>query len=328
MHRLIIDTDPGIDDAMAIALALCHPEIELLALTTVFGNASVTTTTRNARYVLDTFGATEVAVAGGAEAPRVQPAHPYPDFVHGADGLGNVYPTGEVSLDARARHARVETRDAADFIVETARRMPGELVLVAIGPLSNIAEALEREPALPELVRELVIMGGTVEEPGNVSPLAEANFWNDPHAADAVLGADWPATVVGLDVTHRIMLDDEHLAHLRDAAGATGELIWQSSRFYIDFYARRANSARRECAMHDAAAVAHVVLPESFEHVSGAARVVPDGIAIGQLALDRKGHDYPEPHWKGRPSVAACLGVDAERVRALFLDTIVGHHRR
>ena len=101
MHRLIIDTDPGIDDAMAIALALCHPEIELLALTTVFGNASVTTTTRNARYVLDTFGATEVAVAGGAEAPRVQPAHPYPDFVHGADGLGNVYPTGEVSLDAR-----------------------------------------------------------------------------------------------------------------------------------------------------------------------------------------------------------------------------------
>ena len=328
MIPLVLDTDPGIDDAMAIAFALCHPGIELLGLTTVFGNASVEFTTRNARHVLESFGASDVAVARGAAVPRVQAPHPYPEFVHGADGLGNVYPDGEVALAAGARHARVDPRDAAGFIVETARARPGELVLVAIGPLTNVAEALAREPALPSLVRELVVMGGTLDEPGNVSPLAEANFWNDPHAADEVFAADWPATVVGLDVTHRIMIGDDHLARLRDEAGESGRLIWESSRFYIDFYTARAGDGRRACAMHDAAALVHVVAPDAFAHVSGGARVVAEGIAVGQLALDRTGHDYPEPHWTGRPPTAVCVGVDAERVRELFLDTIARHHRR
>lgn len=330
-HPLILDTDPGVDDTMAIAFALAHPDIDLLALTTVFGNTTVEFATRNAQYVLDVLGARDVAVARGAAAPRVQPAHPPPDFVHGGDGLGNVYPAspeGAVPTAPDARHARVDERDAADLIVATARARPGELVLVAVGPLTNVAEALAREPRLPELVRELVVMGGSVDEPGNVSPLAEANFWNDPHAADEVFAADWPASVVGLDVTHRIMLDDAHLARLRDGAGATGDLIWRSSRFYVDFYSARANNGRRECAMHDAAALVHVVAPDAFERVAGGARVVTEGIAVGQLALDRTGHDYPEPHWAGRPPTRACVGVDAERVRAIFLDTIVAHHRR
>jgi len=328
VNRLILDTDPGVDDAMAIAFALAHPDIELLALTTVFGNTSVESATLNAQHVLEVFGARDVAVARGAAAPRVQSPHPYPDFVHGIDGLGNVRPDAAATFTPDARHARPDERDAADFIIDTARAMPGELVLVAIGPLSNIAEALAREPALPELVRELVIMGGTLDEPGNVSPLAEANFWNDPHAADEVFAVDWPTSVVGLDVTHRIMLGDAHLAQLRDEAGATGELIWASSRFYVDFYTARAASARRECAMHDAAALVHVVAPDAFEHVTGGVRVVGDGIAIGQLALDRTGHDYPEPHWAGRPRAAVCTGVEADRVRELFLDTVVRHHRR
>ena len=327
MHRLILDTDPGVDDAMAIAFALCHPEIELLALTTVFGNTSVDFATRNAQYVLEVLGATDVAVARGAAAPRVQAALPHADFVHGADGLGNVYPSGGVELSSGARHARLERDDAADFIVATARERPGELVLVAVGPLTNVAEALAREPELPALVRELVVMGGTLDEPGNVSPLTEANFWNDPHAADEVLGANWPATVVGLDVTHRIMLGDDHLARLRDEAGESGALIWRSSRFYVDFYTARAGG-ERACAMHDAAALVHVVAPDAFERVTGGARVVPDGIAVGQLALDRLGHDYPVRHWAGRPPAAVCTGVDAERVRDTFLDTIVRHHRR
>ena len=328
MHRLILDTDPGIDDAMAIAFALCHPDIDLIALTTVFGNTDVEQSTRNARYLLERFGAEEVAVARGAALPSVQAPLPHADFVHGADGLGNVRPAEEPRYRDGARHASLARSDAADFIVETAREMPGELVLVAVGPLTNIAEALGREPELPSLVRELVIMGGALEEPGNVSPVAEANFWNDPHAADAVLGADWPATVVGLDVTHRIMVHDEHLAHLREAAGETGDLLWQSSRFYVDFYAARAGDGIRACAMHDAAALVHVVMPEAFERLGGGARVIPDGMAVGQLTLDRFGHDYPVPHWSGRPTTAVCTSVDAERVRECFLDAIVRHHRR
>ena len=174
MHKIILDTDPGVDDAMAIAYALAHPEIELLALTVVFGNINIDFATRNAQYVLDVLGANDVAVAKGAAVPSVQSPRPHADFVHGADGLGNVYPGSSPSvaapddapLRAEARHSTIESLDAADFIVNAARENPGEITLVAVGPLTNIAEALRREPALPSLVAGLVIMGGTVDEPG------------------------------------------------------------------------------------------------------------------------------------------------------------------
>lgn len=343
MHKIILDTDPGCDDAMAIAYALAHPDIELLALTVVFGNINIDFATRNAQYVLDVLGASDVAVAKGAAVPSVQAPRPYADFVHGADGLGNVYPgsvpgvaaTESVLLRADARHSSIEPLDAADFIINAARDNPGQITLVAVGPLTNIAEALRREPALPELVAGLVIMGGTVDEPGNVSPLAEANFLNDPHAADALFAVEWPATLVGLDVTHQIMLKDSHLKLLGENAGLSGELIWNSSRFYVDFYTQSgaakdavASGDEPQCAMHDAAAIAYVVMSEAFTTESGAARVVDDGIAIGQLAVDRKGYDYPLPFWQNRPATSVCMKVDSEAVRQNFLQTIIDHHIR
>ena len=336
-HPIIIDTDPGVDDAMAIAYAVCRPDVELLALTTVFGNTSAELATRNARWLLERFGAGDVPVARGAAVPRGQAPHPHPDFVHGVDGLGNAHPDGPrvVPPGAAERGADgVEALDAADFIVRAARARPGRIRLVAIGPLTNVAEALAREPALPELLAELVIMGGAVTEPGNVSPVAEANFWNDPHAADEVLAADWPATIVGLDVTHRIMLTDADLDRLGREAGRTGEVLRAVSRFYVDFYTARAaelDPAAADapaCAMHDAAAVARALMPDAFGTIRGAARVVVDGVAAGQLALDRKGAAYPVPHWEGRPAVAACTSVDTARVRDDFLDAIVAGHRR
>lgn len=343
MHKIIIDTDPGVDDAMAIAYAFAHPDIDLLALTTVFGNVNINLATRNAQFILETLGAKDVAVARGEATPSVQMPLPHAEFVHGGDGIGNVYPgsspgapaSDPISLNADARHATIESLDAPDFIIASARANPGEITLVAIGPLANIAEAYRREPKLPELVAALVVMGGAVDEPGNVSPLAEANFYNDPHAADALMAADWPLTVVGLDVTHQIMLGDSHLARLGESAALTGKLIWESSRFYVDFYTRSGaakeasdSGAEPQCAMHDAAAVAYVLIPDAFEIVSGPARVVPDGIGAGQFALDRKGYAYPSPYWRDRPVTHACMGVDAPRVREHFLSTIIDHHAR
>lgn len=346
MHKIILDTDPGVDDAMAIAYALAHPDIDLLGLTTVFGNTNIDFTTRNAQYVLDVFGAETVAVAKGASLPSVQSPLPYAEFVHGADGVGNVYPgstpdnpsQNTAPLNVKARHAHIEPVDAADFIINSARENPQKITLVAVGPLTNIAEALRREPALPSLVAGLVIMGGTVDEPGNVSPVAEANFLNDPHAADVLFASDWPATIVGLDVTHRIMLTDSDLKLLEDHAGATGSLIWRSSRFYVDFYSNNRKMQKiadsvdakvqsvRQCAMHDAAAIACVLIPDAFTMVAGGARVIPDGMAIGQLALDRQGYSYAVPHWQNRPPVKVCMSVDADRVRQHFLHTIIDHH--
>jgi len=341
MKKIILDTDPGVDDAMAIAYAFAHPDIELLALTTVFGNNSVDITTRNAQYILDKLAASDVDVAKGAAVPSIQAPLPYADFVHGADGLGNIYPGGTASQPANqvfvpradANHAQISHLDAADYIVAAARNNPGQITLVAVGPLTNIAEAYKREPELPELLAGLVLMGGTVDEPGNVSPLAEANFRNDPHAADLLLGADWPLTLVGLDVTHKIMLRDSDLKQLDDSAGETGALIWNSSRFYVDFYTKQgaarqavAAGAEPQCAMHDAAAIACVLIPDAFELQSGPARVIPDGMAAGQLALDRKGYDYPVDSWRDRPAINVCMAVDSNRVRDHFLSTLIRYH--
>ena len=342
MHKIILDTDPGVDDAMAIAYAFCHPDIQLLGLTTVFGNTNIDFATRNAMFILDQLGALDVAVAKGAAVPSIRPPQPPADFVHGADGIGNQYPGSTVdvpaaqaaALNPAARHANIESLDAADFIIESARQAPGEISLVAVGPLTNIAEALRREPQLPSLLRQLVVMGGTVDEPGNVSPVAEANFLNDPHAADTVFAAEWPATIVGLDVTHRIMIGDSHLDRLGSDAGQTGQLIRLSSRFYVDFYteagaAADAHDAGEEpqCAMHDAAAIACVLLPDAFSTVAGPARVISEGVAIGQLALDRKGYRYALPHWQDLPATKVCMAVDAPRVLNHFLDTLIDHHR-
>lgn len=343
MHKVIIDTDPGVDDAMAIAYAFVHPDIELLGLTTVFGNINIEFSTRNAQFILDSLGATDVAVARGAAVPSEQTPLPYADFVHGADGIGNVYPGSTpnqpaaqpVTLNPRARHASVEEMDAADYIIAMARQHPGEVTLVAIGPLTNVAEAYRREPTLPRLLARLVIMGGALDEPGNVTPLAEANFFNDPHAADVLLCGDWPCTLVGLDVTHQIMIGDSDLKRLDTQAGLTGSLIWRSSRFYVDFYTNK-GAARElaeqglepQCAMHDAAAIACVLIPDAFDVQSGSARVVPDGMASGQLALDRKGYTYATSHWQNRPLTHVCMGVDSSRVREHFLSAIIDHHVR
>ncbi|PID61653.1 MAG: nucleoside hydrolase [Gammaproteobacteria bacterium] len=341
--KLILDTDPGVDDAMAIAYAIAHPDIELLALTTVFGNASVDLTTRNAQYLLERFGARDVAVARGAAKPLTREPLPAPCFVHGHDGLGNAYPgstetaaaESAVPLDPDARHAHVAESDAADFIIAASHAHQGELCLAAVGPLTNIAEALRRDPTLPERVRSLVVMGGTLLEPGNVTPLAEANFFNDPHAADEVAGANWPLTVVGLDVTHQVMLCDADIARLRDGAGDTGQVIWDSSRFYIDFYSKAGAAAEevaaggeRACAIHDASALVYLTLADAFGYVEGTARVITDGLGSGQMAVNRRPFlSYVLPHWNDRPMVAVCMDVDEARVREDFINTILDGHR-
>lgn len=320
MPKIIIDTDPGIDDAQAIAFALAHPEIELLGLTSVFGNAAVEVTTENALRILEVFGQPVVPVAAGASDPLVLERFPAPDFVHGKDGMGN--------LNLTPAKSKAVSESAAEFIVKTANEHPGELSLVAIGPLTNIALAVRLDPTLPEKVKELVIMGGTVSEPGNVTPLAEANFINDPHAADELLAHDWPLTIIGLDVTLQTLLTDRDLDVLKSQAGETGRFLWESGQYYLDFYAQRfarGGNAQRACAMHDASAVVYLVERDAFETVAGPARVIVEGIGTGQLAIDRKGEEYLLPYWRDRPPSFAALNVDAQRVHDAFLNTLIEH---
>ncbi|MBJ7537368.1 nucleoside hydrolase [Marinomonas transparens] len=310
-RKIIIDTDPGIDDAMAIFFAFQAPELEVLGLTTTFGNVSVELATQNA-ITLTEIAKVDVPVASGVVVPRVIAPLPHPDFVHGKDGFGNI--------DWPAPKGKAIDKSAAQFIVDTVREFPGEVTIVALGPLGNLAAALELDPDLAGLVDEVVLMGGTAIEYGNVSPVAEANIMNDPHAADLVFTAPWQVTMIGLDVTHQVLLDNSVLERIRTANPAEGEFLYQCSQYYIDFYSSRFDMDG--CYFHDASTIAYVMDPSIFGVELGAVRVACEGIGIGQTIFAPQGMDFPSPNWVDVPMTQVCMEVDSDKLLKLFETTM------
>jgi inosine-uridine nucleoside N-ribohydrolase len=319
-HRVIFDTDPGVDDAMALYFALAHPDIEVIGITTTFGNVTVQQAATNALYLCALAGR-QIPVTQGVARPWVKPGEAPPAYIHGADGLGNLPQRMAVA-------EQLDRRSSAQFIVDMARANPGQITLVAVGPLGNVSLALRLEPELPRLLKQVILMGGTVLEPGNVSPVAEANIWNDPHAADQVFTAGWPLTMVGLDVTHRLVLPVtlfERIAqHHRHRATDT---LHHAVAFYANFYGSRFEhvAAVHGCFGHDVLAFIYLVAPHLFQTKSGQIRVATDGIAQGQTILKRQvGIEYPQAGWEAAlPSSTACMGVDAEACSALFESTMM-----
>ena len=214
--KLIIDTDPGIDDAMAIFYAIAAPEIDLLGLTTVFGNVTTPKATRNALYLLEQAGI-EIPVAEGMHRPRMVPPFPPSSAVHGAEGFGTL------NVPTPQRHALVET--APEYLVRMARAHKGELLLCPIGPLTNIAVAMELDPSFCGNLKGMVVMGGSLWAGGNITPAAEANFYHDPHAADYVLRHGCNITLVGLDVTNRVICPRSFFAGLASESPKMGGLL-------------------------------------------------------------------------------------------------------
>ncbi len=308
-HKIILDTDPGIDDAMAIFFAFQHPEIEVLGLTTVYGNVPVTMSAHNALVLCEMAGE-NVPVTKGVGMPWVGKESGYAHFVHGDNGFGNVpvnSPKGEL-----------DPRSSAQFIVDMARKYPGEVTLVAIGPLGNLALALRLEPELPKLVKQVVIMGGAAFVPGNVTPVAEANIWNDAYAAEIVFAADWKLTMFGLDVTLSTSFNQEFLDKLESLNPTLGGFVNQTSQFYIDFYS--ANREDRVCFFHDTMPLAYLVQPELFKIVSGNARVSTDPLNIGQTTVAPPG-TTASPEWLNAKSIEVAVGVDEAKLKALYCET-------
>ena len=310
-RKVILDADPGIDDAMAIVFALRSPALEVLGITTVFGNADIEVATANALRLVELTGRS-VPVARGAARPLVVPKAPPPDFVHGADGLGNI----------AAPAPKTTTIDAsgAELIVSTARRYPGQVTLVAVGRLTNLALALALEPRLPELVKEVILMGGSAAAGGNVTPLAEANIWGDPHAADLVFAARWPVTMVGLDVTTRVRLEDDRLLRMAQKDDRVGDFLYRSSRFYKQFH--DATGVTGGFYVHDPSAVAYAIDPSLFSTDKAAVRVVTEGIGIGQTVAVSGPRAEQWEATRGRPAVTICRQVDGERLLQLFEATV------
>ncbi|GBQ63250.1 inosine-uridine preferring nucleoside hydrolase [Ameyamaea chiangmaiensis NBRC 103196] len=314
-RAIIFDTDPGVDDVMALAFLTRLPGVELRAITTTFGNLALEATTRNALTIAERFGL-DVPVAQGA-AHALQNDQPrFVPHVHGADGLGDVH----LPVPRRT----VDPRPAADVIIDLVRRDPGAITLVGVGPFTNLAHALHKAPEIAGLVAGVSLMGGafgTHGHTGNVSPVAEANVAADPWAADIVLGASWPVTMIGLDVTQEVVMDEAYLAALRDQAADAGRLIWDISRFYQRFHEQ--TRGLRGVFAHDSLAVAHAVRPDLFTTRSGSVRAVAGGIAHGQTIQKPRGLLCAPSSWDDRPEQAVAVGVDGGAFLDLYRRVLV-----
>jgi purine nucleosidase len=320
-YSVIYDTDPGVDDAMALYFALAHPDIELVGITTTFGNVTVEQAAANALYLSEIAGY-DIPVTRGVARPWVKPGEAPPDHIHGADGLGNLTQRAPVTQ-------QLDPRSSAQFIVDMARAHPGRISLVAVGPLGNLSAALLLEPRLPELLREVIIMGGTVLEPGNVSPVAEANIWNDPHAADQVFRAGWKLTMVGLDVTHRVILPVSTLKRIAEQQQHPAtDTLHHAVAFYANFYSGLYPhvASIHGCFAHDLLAFVYLVRPDLFVTEEGRVRVATDGLAQGQTMLKRRAFvDYPQEGWGEEvPTTAVCMEVNADACLKLFEETLAG----
>ena len=302
-RKIIIDTDPGIDDAMAIHFAFAHPGLDLIGLTTVFGNVHTAQATRNALALVEMAGA-DIPVAGGASAPLVQPQHPPADFVHGKEGFG--------AEPAPTPLRTPDPRTGAVFLAETCAAHPGEVTIVAVGPLTNLARALDHDPSIAGTVRSVLVMGGAVEHPGNVSEVAEANIWNDPHAAERVFAADWQVTMVGLDVTMKVRCTPDDFDTIAAGSPEIGGFLNRITPFYFDYHQDRYGT--RECAMHDALTLIAVTDPGLFGARIVPVRVETEGVEIGRTVI--------APDARDRRDAAVAQTVDADGARAVFLDTL------
>jgi purine nucleosidase len=278
---ILLDVDAGVDDTMALLYATLHPAIELVAAGAVWGNVEVETATQNTLHALAMAGAATVPVAAGAAGPMTGRPAVYAHHVHGTDGQGNA---GDPTFAGTAAPL-----SAAEQIVVTARARPGEIELVATGPLTNLALALGVCPELPGLVRGVTIMGGAALAPGNVTPVAEANIWCDPEAAHAVFAAAWQLTVVPLDVTMRTLLTEADRQHLLSAGGIAA-YVGRILDFYFDFFADNA-FGERLCCMHDvlAVAIAAGALKPTLAPTVDATVDTGDGISRGQTVFDLRG---------------------------------------
>ncbi len=250
MYHILLDTDPGIDDALALLVALASPEIRLEAITTVSGNIPVDQATRNVLALLQLAGHTSIPVARGCHRPLAG-APTYATHIHGQHGLGYA--------KLPELHRTAIAQSGPELIIEKVMEAPGKLTLVAIGPLTNIACALAKEPRIAQCIRELVIMGGALHVPGNVTPAAEFNIFVDPHAAHTVFKATWPIRLVSLDVTRQVRLQSEQITQITQSRTPLATCIAQMLEFYLSSSRSRNNTSY---PMHDPLCLASVFQPE------------------------------------------------------------------
>jgi purine nucleosidase len=312
VKRIIMDTDPGIDDALAILLALASPELRLEALTVTVGNCSTAQGVINALSVLELAGVTDIPVAPGLDRPLLQPILTAPE-THGNTGLGYA----QLPLPRQ----KPANRHAVDLLIERIMAAPGEITLVAVAPLTNLALAIRREPALVEAVHEVIIMGGAIRHEGNTTPLAEFNVYVDPHAAHIVYHSGLPITLVPLDVTYQCILTQADVDRLLAIDSPITRFVADSTRFYMEFHDEYQDI--QGCIINDPLALALTFAPELVETRSLYVTVdIHSPLSLGKTLADF--YDM----WSKPPNMQVALKVQPRRFIELFLERIEALARR
>jgi purine nucleosidase len=277
-RKVLLDADVGIDDAIAMLHLAGRSDVELIAVGSIHGNIPSDLAASNARRLLELCGLDEVPVAIGARRPMAQPLATA-EWVHGEDGLGNT------NQPAPKRGPLAE--DAVSQMLRLTREMPGEIDLLAVGPLTNLGLALCLDPELAGRVRSVVVMGGAIAHEGNASAAAEANIWHDPEAANLVFGAEWPVTMVGLDVTQVTRLRTKELAEIEAIGSVRSKFALSVLSHYLDVYQRTFGT--RECPLHDPLAAGIVADPTYMtEWLDRAVEVNTTGPTRGATIIDRR----------------------------------------
>jgi pyrimidine-specific ribonucleoside hydrolase len=298
----VLDCDPGHDDALALVLGLARPELELLAVTTVAGNAGLAATTNNALRVLTLVGRTDIPVAAGAAGPLMRPLHVALD-VHGASGLeGADLPDATVA-------ARPE--GAIELLRATLERSPVPVTIAAVGPLTNIALLLRTHPHLADRIASIRIMGGAITE-GNTTASAEFNIWQDPEAARIVLECGRPITLMTLDVTHAALFTERDVERLESLGTRPARVFADLLRYFARFHRER--YGWDGSPIHDAVAVGHLALPELVE-------TVPYRVDVETTSELTRGRTVVDLHGLTGKPPNVDVGVSIDRAR--FIDVLI-----
>jgi len=304
--KIIFDTDPGIDDACAILLALASPELVVEGLSIIHGNCSLEQATKNALSILELAHASHIPVAKGCELPLVQPSLLAPE-THGDTGLGYA--------KLPEPHSQPTVQHGTDFLIEKIMSSPGEITLLAIGPLTNVALAIRQEPRIVNAIQELIIMGGAIRSEGNTTALAEFNTYVDPHAAHIVYHAGIPTTLVPLDVTYQCILSPGDVQKLRQVDSPITKFVEDATRFYMEFHDEF--QSIDGCVINDPLALALTFAPELCTYRELPVDVdISGGISMGKTIGDFYNYDKKPANMK------VALGVNATGFIELFVERI------
>ncbi|KAJ4748669.1 Pyrimidine-specific ribonucleoside hydrolase rihA [Rhynchospora pubera] len=313
--KVIIDTDPGIDDAMAIFVALNSPEIEVIGLTTIYGNVYTTLATRNALHLLEVAGRCDVPVAEGSHVTLMKTTKlRIASFVHGTDGLGN--------QNFPPPNGQPIGQSAPSFLVEQANLYPGEVTVVALGPLTNLALAIEEDPDFPKKVGQIVILGGAFWVNGNVNPATEANIFGDPEAADVVFTCGADILAIGINITHQVILKDADLEKIEKSNSKFAQYLCKILGLYFSYH--REAYHINGVYLHDPTTVIAAINPSLLTYTEGVVRVQTSGITRGLTVFDNTKKRYAEmTPWTGKPKIKVAVTVDSPAVVQLVMDRLI-----